>query len=79
VPCITEEVGRAGGSARAKYTDQVQEYPAMLAKLIDNPDRHVGEREAILLLGGPVGRSRWSEKSTTPPCPNRYWPTPQPH
>jgi len=55
VACITEDVARIGGSARAKYTDQVQEYLAMLAKLIDNPDRPAGEREAVLMLSVLVG------------------------
>jgi TetR/AcrR family transcriptional regulator, transcriptional repressor for nem operon len=55
VPCITEDVGRTGGSARAKYTHQVQEYLAMLADLIDNPDRQVEEREAVLTLSVLVG------------------------
>jgi TetR/AcrR family transcriptional repressor of nem operon len=55
VPCITEEVARAGSSARTAYTQQVQEYVAMLADLIDNPDRKVREREAVLMLSALVG------------------------
>ena len=52
---INIKVGRVGGSARAKYTDQVQEYIDMLADLIDNPDRKVREREAVLMLRALVG------------------------
>jgi len=55
VPSITEDVGRAGGSARTEYTHQVHEYLAMLADLIDNPDRKVREREAALMLSALVG------------------------
>jgi TetR/AcrR family transcriptional repressor of nem operon len=55
VACIAADVARAGGSARATYTHQVQEYLAVLADLIDNPDREVGEREAVLTLGVLVG------------------------
>jgi hypothetical protein len=45
----------AGGLARTEYTHQVQEYVATLADLIDNPDRKVREREAVLLLSALVG------------------------
>jgi TetR/AcrR family transcriptional regulator, transcriptional repressor for nem operon len=55
VACIAADVARAGGSARATYTHQVQEYLAVLADLIDNPDREVGEREAVLTVGVLVG------------------------
>ena len=55
LPCITDEVGRTGGSARTSYTHQVQEYIAMLAGLIDDPDRKVREREAVLMLSALVG------------------------
>jgi len=55
VACISADVARAGGSAQATYTNQVQEYLAMLADLIDNPDRKVGKREAVLTLSVLVG------------------------
>jgi TetR/AcrR family transcriptional repressor of nem operon len=55
VACVAADVARAGGSARATYTHQVQEYLAVLADLIDNPDRQVGEREAVLTLSVLVG------------------------
>ena len=41
VACVAADVARAGGSAQATYTNQVQEYLAMLADLIDNPDRNL--------------------------------------
>jgi len=52
---VAADVARAGGSAQATYTNQVQEYLAMLADLIDNPDRKVGKREAVLTLSVLVG------------------------
>jgi len=52
---VAADVARAGGSARASYTRQVQECLAVLADLIDNPDREVGEREAVLTLSVLVG------------------------
>ncbi len=55
VACNAADVARAGGSARASYTRQVKECLAVLADLIDNPDRHVGEREAVLTLSVLVG------------------------
>ncbi|HEY8685294.1 MAG TPA: hypothetical protein VIO57_06785 [Chloroflexota bacterium] len=55
VACVAADVARAGGSARSTYTHQVQEYLAVLADLIDNPDRQVGEREAVLTLSVLVG------------------------
>jgi TetR/AcrR family transcriptional regulator, transcriptional repressor for nem operon len=55
VACIAADVARAGGSARATYTHQVQEYLAVLADLIDNPDRQLGEREAVLTFTVLVG------------------------
>jgi TetR/AcrR family transcriptional repressor of nem operon len=55
VPCVAADVVRAGGSARSAYTRQVQEYLTVLADLIDNPDREVGEREAVLSLSVLVG------------------------
>jgi len=48
-------VARAGGSARASYTRQVQECLAVISDLIANPDRQVGEREAVFTLGVLVG------------------------
>ena len=55
VACTSADVARAGGSARATYTQQVQEYLEVLAGLIDNADREVGEREAVLTLSALVG------------------------
>jgi TetR/AcrR family transcriptional repressor of nem operon len=52
---IAADVARAGGSARAAYTHQLQECLSVLADLIDDPDREVGEREAVLLLSVLVG------------------------
>ncbi len=52
---IAADVARADGSARAAYTHQVQVCLAVLADLIDNADRKVGEREAILSLSVLVG------------------------
>ena len=52
---VAADVARAGGSARASYTRQVQECLAVLADLIDNPDGQVGEREAVLTLSVLVG------------------------
>jgi hypothetical protein len=50
VACIAADVARAGGSARATYTHQVQEYLAVLADLIDNPDRQVGEQGSFVRI-----------------------------
>jgi TetR/AcrR family transcriptional regulator, transcriptional repressor for nem operon len=52
---VAADVARAGGSARASYARQVKECLAMLADLIDNSDRQVGEREAVLTLSVLVG------------------------
>jgi TetR/AcrR family transcriptional repressor of nem operon len=52
---VTADAARAGGPARASYTRQVQECLAVLADLIDNPDRQVGDREAVLTLSVLVG------------------------
>jgi TetR/AcrR family transcriptional repressor of nem operon len=52
---IAADVARSDSSARAAYTHQVQVCLAVLADLIDNPDRQVGEREAVLTLGALVG------------------------
>jgi TetR/AcrR family transcriptional regulator, transcriptional repressor for nem operon len=55
VACISADVARAGGSARANYTHQVQDYLKVLADLADNPDDKVGDREAVLTLSVLVG------------------------
>jgi TetR/AcrR family transcriptional repressor of nem operon len=52
---VAADVARAGGSARASYGRQVKECLAVLADLVDNPDRQVGEREAVLTLSVLVG------------------------
>jgi TetR/AcrR family transcriptional repressor of nem operon len=52
---IAADVARADGSARASYTRQVQICLGVLADLIGNPDRQVGEREAVLTLSTLVG------------------------
>jgi TetR/AcrR family transcriptional regulator, transcriptional repressor for nem operon len=52
---IAADVARSDGSARDAYTHQVQVCLAVLADLIDNPDRQVGERDAVLTLSVLVG------------------------
>ena len=52
---VAADVARAGGPARSSYTRQVKECLAVLADLIDDPDRQAGEREAILTLSTLVG------------------------
>jgi TetR/AcrR family transcriptional repressor of nem operon len=52
---IATDVARAGGSARDSYTRQVKKCLAILADLIENPDRQVEEREAVLTLSVLVG------------------------
>ncbi len=52
---VAADVARAGGPARASYSRQVKECLAMLADLIDDPDRQAGEREAVLALSALVG------------------------
>lgn len=52
---ISADVARAGGSARAPYTHQVQTCLAVLADLIGGPNRQVAEREAVLTLSALVG------------------------
>ena len=52
---IAADVARDDGPARSIYPRQVQECLAVLADLIDNPDRQAGEREAILTLSLLVG------------------------
>jgi TetR/AcrR family transcriptional repressor of nem operon len=52
---VAADVARAGGSPRASYTRQVRDCLAALADLIDNPDRQVGDREAVLTLSVLVG------------------------
>ncbi len=52
---IAADVARANGAARASYTRQVQICLEVLADLIDNPDREIGERDAVLTLSALVG------------------------
>ena len=52
---VAVDVARAGGAPRASYTRQVKVCLAVLADLIDNPDRKVKEREAVLSLSALVG------------------------
>jgi TetR/AcrR family transcriptional regulator, transcriptional repressor for nem operon len=52
---VATDVARAGGSARGSYTRQVKECLAILAGLIENPDRQVEESEAVLTLSALVG------------------------
>jgi TetR/AcrR family transcriptional regulator, transcriptional repressor for nem operon len=52
---IAADVARSDSSARDAYTHQVQVCLAVLADLIDNPDRQVGERDAVLTLSVLVG------------------------
>ena len=52
---VAADVARDGGSARAVYARQVTECLAVLADLMDNPDRQVQEREAVLTLSVLVG------------------------
>ncbi len=52
---VAADVARAGGSARTSYSRQVKACLAVLADLIGNPDRHLGEGEAVLTLSVLVG------------------------
>jgi TetR/AcrR family transcriptional regulator, transcriptional repressor for nem operon len=52
---VAADVARDGGPARGSYTRQVKECLAMVADLIDDPDRQAGEREAVLTLSVLVG------------------------
>jgi TetR/AcrR family transcriptional repressor of nem operon len=52
---VATDVARADGPERGSYTRQVHEVLAVLADLIDNPDRQAGEREAVLVLSVLVG------------------------
>ncbi len=52
---VAADAARAGGPARGSYTRQVKECLAVLADLIGNPDRQIGEREAVLTLSVLVG------------------------
>ena len=52
---VAADVARTGGPAQASYTRQVKECLAVLADLIDDPDRQTGEREAVLTLSVLVG------------------------
>jgi TetR/AcrR family transcriptional repressor of nem operon len=52
---VATDVARAGGSARGSYSRQVKECLAVLAGLIDNPDREIEEYAAVLTLSVLVG------------------------
>ncbi len=52
---VAADAARTGGPARASYTRQVKECLAVLADLIDDPDRQAGDREAVLTLSVLVG------------------------
>ena len=52
---VAADAARAGGPARASYTRQVKECLAVIADLTGNPDRQIGEREAVLTLSALVG------------------------
>jgi TetR/AcrR family transcriptional repressor of nem operon len=52
---VAVDVARDGGAARGSYTRQVKECLAVLTDLIGDPDRRIGEREAILTLSALVG------------------------
>jgi len=52
---VAVDVARTGGPERGSYTRQVRVCLAVLADLIDNPDRQAGEREAVLTLSALVG------------------------
>jgi TetR/AcrR family transcriptional repressor of nem operon len=52
---IAADVARSGGSAQGFYARQVKECLAVLADLIDDSDRKVREREAVLTLSVLVG------------------------
>lgn len=52
---VAADAARAGGPARGIYARQVKECLAVLADLIDNPDRPAGERDAVLTLSVLVG------------------------
>ena len=52
---VVGDVARTGGEPRACFTRQVQICLAVLAELIDNPDKEVREREAVLTLSTLVG------------------------
>jgi TetR/AcrR family transcriptional regulator, transcriptional repressor for nem operon len=52
---VAADAARAGGPAQASYSRQVRECLAVIADLIDNPDRKAAEREAVLTLSALVG------------------------
>ncbi|MGD0604743.1 MAG: TetR/AcrR family transcriptional regulator [Streptosporangiaceae bacterium] len=52
---VAADAARAGGPARDSYTRQVKECLAVIADLTGNPDRQIGEREAVLTLSVLVG------------------------
>jgi TetR/AcrR family transcriptional repressor of nem operon len=52
---VAADVARDDGPARRSYTRQVREILAVLADLIDKPDRQAAEREASLTMSALVG------------------------
>jgi TetR/AcrR family transcriptional repressor of nem operon len=52
---VAADMARAGGSARASYTRQVEICLAVLADLFESPDRRVRDREAVHTLSVLVG------------------------
>jgi TetR/AcrR family transcriptional regulator, transcriptional repressor for nem operon len=52
---VAADVARTGGAARTSYTRQVQQCLAVIADLIDHPDRQDQEHGAILTLSVLVG------------------------
>jgi TetR/AcrR family transcriptional repressor of nem operon len=52
---VAADVARDDGPARHSYTRQVREVLAVLAELVDKPDRQATEREAILTMSALVG------------------------
>ncbi len=52
---VAADVAHDGGPARGSYTRQVKACLAVVADLIDDPDRQAGEREAVLTLSVLVG------------------------
>lgn len=65
---VTPDAARAGGPARASYTRQVQECLAVLADLIDNPDRQANAKQSSPSASWSA-RSPWPAQSATPACP----------
>ena len=52
---VAADVAAPAARPEASYTRQVKVCLAVLADLIDNPDRQAGEREAVLTLSALVG------------------------